>query len=245
MIGAHDWCDPPQPLGLADDEVHIWRLPLEQSDHMTARLAATLSDDERERAERFRFDRHRRRFIVCRGVLRILLSRYLRRDPSGLTFVYGLRGKPALSGEWAALRFNVAHSDDLALLAFAMDRELGVDVERHKNMEEADRIVASVLGARTHLDFLALPESERPSAFFRAWTRGEAVMKALGDGIAARVDVSVSAGDPVLREVIGRPGEASRWTLTDLDPGPGFSAALAVAGALPRSRWFRYVSDDP
>jgi 4'-phosphopantetheinyl transferase len=129
------------------------------------------------------------------------------------------------------------------LIAVARGREVGVDLERHKAVREGDGIVQSFFAEQTRQDYFQIAEPDRPAAFFRGWTRGEAVMKAVGDGFSLRVDVSVAPSDPPrVREVIGRPGEAERWRLVDLAVGPDFTAALAIEGepaqlTLMNGRW--------
>jgi 4'-phosphopantetheinyl transferase len=232
MAGSFSWHGSSPTLDLRPGEIHVWRIALDAPESAIERLRPLLSPDEAARAARFYFERHRRRFLVCRGAVRSVLGRYLELDPARLAFEYGPHGKPRLAADMGkSLAFNVAHSDDRALLAVTIGREIGVDLERHKEMSERDRIVESVFAGATAREYAELDEPDRPSAFYRAWTRGEAVMKALGDGFSVRVDVTVAPHDPPrVREVVGRPGEAARWSLLDLGVGEGFSAALAIAG---------------
>src|SRR3712207_5217786 len=110
--------------------VHVWRAGLDASPVALQQYRATLAPEERERADRFYFERDRTRFTVARGVLRAILGRYLRLEPARLRFRYQPYGKPELdiSERPLPLRFNVSHSAGLALYAVAPDREVGVDV---------------------------------------------------------------------------------------------------------------------
>ena len=83
-------------LTLQSDEVHVWRVSLEVDATEVKSLAPVLSADERERAGRFRFHKDRDNFTVARGMLRVLLGRYLNLEPSRLEFSYGPHGRPAL-----------------------------------------------------------------------------------------------------------------------------------------------------
>jgi 4'-phosphopantetheinyl transferase len=208
-------------------------------------LAGPLSADERERAGRFRFDRDRRRFVAARGLLRLVLGRTLGLDPAGLRFAYGPRGKPSLA-DGPGLGFNVSHSGGLALLAFAWDRELGVDVEEEREVKEAADIARRYFSHRESEELLRLPEGERKAAFFRCWTRKEAFIKATGDGLSRALDafdVTLRPGEPArLLRVEGEPGAKSRFWIEDLRPAPGFAGALAVDGA--RARVVRRDADD-
>lgn len=231
----------PAPAGPGDPrasprEVHLWRIPLDRPEEAVAGLGRVLDPEEARRAGRFRLERHRRRFVVGRGALRVILSRYLDAPPSRLAFRYGDFGKPALAGPEGAppLQFNLAHSHELGLLAVTLDRRVGVDLERVRPMDRIDRLVGRRFSALERAAFAALPAAERLGAFFRAWTRKEAYLKATGLGLSFpldRFDVSLGPSEPArLIRVDGRPEEAARWSLHDLAPGPDYLGALAVEG---------------
>lgn len=219
----------PAPVG----EVHVWRVALDRSDESVSPFQAVLARDERRRAERFHFARDRRRFSVTRGALRMLLARYLGGDPTDVDFEYGAHGKPRLAGD-PSLRFNVSHSHELALLAFTHGAELGIDVERERRLEDLEEIAERFFSPRETTALRGLQPAQRPGAFFRCWTRKEAWIKATGDGLAQALhtfDVSLAPGEtPRLEVVSGRPGEAERWWMADLEPAPGYAGALAIRG---------------
>jgi 4'-phosphopantetheinyl transferase len=224
--------EPPRGVErLGPDEVHVWSVDLDRLPE--AVLGQPLSANERERGRRFRFERDRRRFVTARGLLRRLLGRYLGLEPSRLRFGYGPRGKPFLAGE-DELRFNVSHSGGLALLAFAWDRELGVDVEEEREVEEAEAIARRYFSSWEERELRLLTEVERQAAFFRCWTRKEAFIKATGDGLSRPLDafdVTLAPGEPArLLRVEGEPEAAFRFWLEDVSPAPGFAGALAVEG---------------
>ncbi len=214
------------------DEVHVWHADLDRLPE--AVLAASLSADERERGRRFHFERDRRRFVTARGLLRLVLGRYLDMRPAGVRFGYGPRGKPFLASA-DGLRFNVSHSGGLALLAFAWRREVGVDVERLRPVPEAEDIAGRYFSPWEAAELRRLPKGERAAAFFRCWTRKEAFVKATGDGLSRPLDgfdVTVAPGEPArLLRVAGEPGAAGRFWIEDVSPGRGFAAALAVEGS--------------
>ena len=112
--------------------MHVWRAALDVPESQVRSLWYTLTADECQRAERYVFEKDRTHFVVARGLLRVLLGRYLGQDPPHLRFTYGPHGKPALATDTGggALRFNVSHSHGLALYAITRGREVGVDVER-------------------------------------------------------------------------------------------------------------------
>lgn len=205
---------------------------------MVQQLAETLAPDERQRAERFHFERDRRRFIVGRGVLRRILGRYLALEPNRLQFCYGPWGKPALAGisttQEGQFCFNLAHSQSLALYAVTCERELGVDIEYIRAVPEAEQIAARFFSAQENTVLRSLPPQQKQEAFFNCWTRKEAYIKAIGDGLAqplAEFDVSLTPGEPAsLLRISGDTQAAAGWSIQALTPAPGYVAALAVKG---------------
>jgi 4'-phosphopantetheinyl transferase len=216
-------------LGSAD--VHIWAAPLVLPAEQFANFAATLAVDEQERAEKFRFERHRNRYIAGRGALREILGRYLQRKPATLRFIYSERGKPALDGP-SDLHFNLAHSDNLALIAVTRAAPVGIDVERVRLVKDAADLVARFFSTRENEVFQSLAEDRKAAAFFNLWTRKEALLKATGEGIAGglnQVEVSLLPGEPAkLLAIGGDTKKAEEWTLETFNPAEGFVGALAM-----------------
>ncbi len=230
------WCPSPSELALSSNEVHVWRAFLEQPTEHVRQLASVLSASERSRAERFHFERDRRRFTVGRGVLRVILGRYTGIEPGQVRFRYGLYGKPYLAEELerSVLRFNLAHSHALALYAFACGREIGVDLDRVRPMPDAEQIAAQFFSARENRALQALPQAQKLEAFFNCWTRKEAYLKASSEGLARSLDtfdVSLVPGEAArLLYVEGQPEEIDRWSLKTFVPAADHLATLAVEG---------------
>jgi len=197
-------------------------------------LEGRLSDEEQLRASRFVFARDRDRFIVARARLRELLAERLGARPDLVELVYGARGKPALSSRFASsgLRFNVSHSDGVAAYAFATGREVGIDVEAVREINDADSVAARFFSRSENETFLALGPEERSVGFFNCWTRKEAFIKALGDGLyfpLDRFDVSLKPDEPAkILRVENTPGEDCEWTLHSFVPEPGFIGAVVA-----------------
>jgi 4'-phosphopantetheinyl transferase len=228
------WRPLPPQFFLADEAVHVIRATLDRDDAEVGRFKGLLSPDEQARANRFHFDRDRRRFIVGRGILRSLLGQYLQRDPALIQFDYGAHGKPRLGQAMAApdVRFNLAHSQALALIAFSRGRELGVDIEAVRPISDADRVAERYFSPNERQRFRDLPQAQKLEAFYSCWTRKEAFIKAIGDGLSYpldQFDVSLVPGeDARLLAISGDEREAGLWSLRDLRPGPDFIAALAI-----------------
>jgi 4'-phosphopantetheinyl transferase len=242
---ADRWLSPPDPVDLPDGEVHVWRIVLDQPAAI-ARLEPLLTDEERQRANRFRAERHRERFIVGRGALRCLLGRYLAIAPGQVGFRYEDFGKPVLEPA-SDMDFNLTHSHGLALCAVARRRRLGIDLERLRDVVDGPRIVARFFSAREQADYAQLPEYLKREGFFRGWTRKEAYLKAIGVGITTPLDSFSVALDPrepaALREVVKDPDEVTRWCLANVDPDPDHVGALAVEGSDWQLRYLDFRSD--
>jgi 4'-phosphopantetheinyl transferase len=171
------------------DEVRVVRILL---DGPSADHAEVLSADERERAARFVFDIHRRRFVAARASLRRVLGLCLDRDPAGLTFEYTDRGRPSLRlASHPDFDFNLAHSGDLALLALS-SRTVGVDVEQRREIPNGLEIARRFFSPREVAALKHLTENERRDGFVNAWTRKEALIKAVGAGLGALEEMEVS-----------------------------------------------------
>ena len=233
--GAHSasWVVPDKHPSLGLHEVHVWKIGLLASQAQLQQLGTLLSGDERERADRFRFDRHRRRFITGRAVVRILLGRYTNRAPEALDFSYNPQGKPALK-DAGSLEFNFTNSRDLALLCVARQTQLGIDLEHLGRHADYAGIVTRFFAEREVEELFSLPESQRHGAFLTGWTRKEAYIKALGTGLSLPLDRFVVTIDPqvfpVLISADDRPDEQDRWVFRHLEPEPGYVASLVVEG---------------
>jgi 4'-phosphopantetheinyl transferase len=217
---------------LPPDVVHIWNRSLQVSAPVEQACYELLSSEERERAARYRAGRPRTDFILTRGTLRFMVARYLGATPLAVSFIYSKHGKPLIHGPHD-LRFNVSHTNGLALLAFVRTRDIGVDVEMIRAAPDLRKLAKRFFSVRERDALENLSEDELPAAFFRCWTRKEAYIKARGEGLSLplhQFDVSVAA-DESRALLATRPdaSEASRWSVRDLPTSPGYAAALAVA----------------
>ena len=226
--------DHPGAVRLANDEVHIWTLALADG-AIREPVEDLLSPDERERASRFRFEKHRAQFALTRATLRRLLASYLSVSPREISFCYSSHGKPCLSE--SSLDFNVSHTEGMAVFGFTRGRRIGVDVERIRVDFRLDEVAGRFfsIAERTALD--DLPTGERHTAFFRIWTRKEAYIKARGEGLSHPLDqFDVSVDDRARLTATRRDAsEAHRWELKNLSIGPEFAAAAAVEVTVPPS----------
>jgi len=238
-------CDPrfriEGPILLPDDEVHLWRIELESTAEGEVDWRRILSTDECARAERFRFARDRRYFTATRAILRTVLAGYLPAEANELVFRYSGKEKPSLSGAHAGkIEFNVSHSGNVALLAFARGRALGIDVEQVREQADREAIARRFFSDHEQRELASLAPGERCAGFFRCWTRKEAYIKATGDGLSLplhQFDVSLKPGEEsALLATRPDPSEAEKWSLREVEAGVGYAAALCVRGQGWRSK---------
>jgi 4'-phosphopantetheinyl transferase len=221
------------------DDVHVWSLRLDETVE-AGREAELLSADELERAGRFRFEPDRNAFIRARAGLRRILSCYTGSHAAELQFAYGPHGKPLLRVPVPAdsLAFNLSHSNHAALVAVGVDRPLGVDIEFMRSFPDLDGLAEKIFSQRELQAFRSLKTAERVAAFFRAWTRKEAFVKALGLGFSMPVtEVEVTFGPKQRASVVrlhGQTEAAREWTLRDLPVLEDYVGALAIQGPLRR-----------
>ena len=223
-------------LALPSGEIQLWAVALDPPPEVVESLGRSLAPDEWERARRFRFERHRRRYVVGRGALRALLGGYLGILPREVAFSYGARGKPFLAGPAAtasALSFNLSNSHELALVGFLRGQEIGVDVEHLKPMPDLEQIAERFFSPSERLALRRLPALQKPEGFFNCWTRKEAYLKARGEGIATGLrDVSVSFAEaPTTSLTDRRDSSASAWRLHALPMPEGYAGCAACDDA--------------
>ena len=179
----------------------------------------------------------RRRFALSRVALRLVVGRYIGVVPGDLRFEYSPLGKPRLAPDARqarVLNFNLAHSHELALLAFTWDREIGVDVEYGWDLHNLEGLAAVCFSANENAVLRRTPAHQRRDVFYNGWTRKEAYIKAVGKGLTCSLkgfDVSMIPGEPaqVLR-VEGEPEAAGQWAMEALAPGSGYAGAVVARG---------------
>jgi 4'-phosphopantetheinyl transferase len=212
----------------------IFAVRLNESQSTIEALSRHLSSAEAERARRFYFDRDRRRFTVARGTLRLLLGERLGVAAAAVEFSYGSYGKPALAPafEDSGWCFNLTHSEDLALIALCRNRQVGIDVEWIRSLNDERELVRSSFSTREQQEYEGLDPTVRTAAFFHGWTRKEALIKLLGKGLSQSLtsfDVTLAPDAPAqLLRFEDRTGASTGFALASFAPAPGFIAAIAL-----------------
>lgn len=217
-------------------EVHLWRFFTDGWDECLEQLADLLSADEADQAAGYRFESDRNRFILRRGLLRLILSGLSGVSPRRLVFKRLSAGKPVLEGP-GDLEFNASDTRGMGLIGAARGAPLGIDVERIRLDQDHLRVAERFFSAAERRALQSLPQDRQGEAFFLAWTRKEAYIKALGGGLSLpldQFDVALIPGEPARLNAArsGLPGR-DEWQLLNLNVGPGYAGAIC----LPVGRW--------
>jgi 4'-phosphopantetheinyl transferase len=217
----------PATYALRPGEVHVWKVTLASSNSAITEFRRILSTSERDRADRFSFEKDQARFISCRASLRLLLSRYTAVPPDKIAFRYEPQGKPALVD--AGWHFNVSHSRDLAAIAISHDAPVGIDLELIDPVFPRGDVAPEFLAPDEFTALAALPPDTQLASFFQLWTLKEALLKALGSGfsldprsIHIRLDVALNP------TIVSAPPEFLQISLHSFHLHPGYAAALAI-----------------
>jgi len=196
-------------VNASQSKIQVWigRLDLESA--RIAGLSGLLSEQERCRARRFYFSADSRSFTAAHAMLRFILGRALELAPARVNFEYGPFGKPFLLD--TALRFNAAHSGELALVAVTHGREVGVDIEQVRARPEMHRIAERVFPRREFAELESAPAEAKTELFFQLWTRNEARLKASGLGLGG-----------------ARHQAEDCWSVREICPEAGYAGAVAA-----------------
>lgn len=223
--------------------VHVWAASLNPDAAVQRSYRAVLSAEEVDRAEQYRYREDRRSFECARGVLRILLGRYLDIPGDAVSFSYGEHGKPSLveAPDWS---FNVSHSGEIALVAVAGADRVGIDIEKRRPLDDPHDLAERFFSDREAEDLRNLPDGDVPTAFFNAWTRKEAFAKATGAGLSLPLrsfDVTLVPGEsPRLIECRAPEWSSLPWSIHALAPATDYTAALAVCLDAPTVECYRW-----
>jgi len=238
------WMTPQDSMRLGAGEAHVWLVatddPHFESNH------ALLSPSEQERAAKFKFAIHRRRYVAAHGALRQILSRYLEVAAASLEFIEGAQGKPRLvqPPERVALQFNLSHSHEAALIAVALERHVGVDIEYIKPAFDWEGIVENVFAPGEIAQLKTLPAQLQGPAFFTCWTRKESYIKAKGGGLSIPLrdfEVSVDPSKPAaLLSCASDAREVRHWAMVNLDAGSEYKATICIEAPLDSLKCWRW-----
>jgi len=241
------WRQPPGDLTLSESEVHLWKSRI--TDYETdAELfySGSLPSDEKEKADNIPSRENRKAYIISRGILRTVLSEYLKAMPVDIVLEYNEHGKPSIADRLNPqnVKFNLSHSNELILYAVAKNKEVGIDVEYMRDIDRAERIIERFFSPEQKDFYNSQSESMKKTAFFRLWTRREAYGKAMGRGFSVP---AVDCGIPLMRSD-GKPASvhvvSGKWSIYDLEQDDDYVSAVTVEGRIRRIECFRLRKHD-
>ena len=237
------WNPAPPDIVLENDSVHLWCANLNISIEKQKVYWNYLSEEEQARSQRFKFEKHRIHFIAARGILRILIARYLQIAPSAVHFEFGEFGKPFLTKN-KKFQFNISHSEEYALFGFTLNNSIGVDIEY--TLKKVDyKVIAPRFFAPNEVEKLfALPSSKQIEGFYNCWTRKEAFIKAVGNGLSLPLDqfeVTLQPEEkPRLISINWNPKEVQEWNLSSFNINGNYVGALALKGKLETINYWKF-----
>lgn len=236
MCEVNAWPVPLMHPTLARGEIHIWKTALRQPQAVVKEFESWLSPDELQRAGCFVLEGLRRNFVVARGMLRVLLSRYLQCSPGQIHLAYGPFGKPeVVAGSELSrrLQFNLAHSHELAVFAFTLDDPVGIDLEWMPANMDVLKIASRFFSTSEKTALSSLSAEDQPAAFFQIWTSKEAFIKAIGEGFRYPLESFSVSMNPGQGKIANLQGEMIGWMTHAFSPQAGYAAALAVQTSQP------------
>lgn len=227
------WLATPANLQISSNAIDVWRCPLDLEAARLDELGQCLSAQERQRAKQFRFADKRHQFVITRARLKQCLALATGALASEIEFELGASGKPFLAGKprSSGLQFNVSHTEGLALIAITRGQLVGIDIESLDRSIQHTRLAENYFSRKEQQAIAALPVEQVSRSFFACWTRKEAVLKAMGTGIAHGLDSFDVSTEPEIThcrtELQSDAGPIEAWCIESLPCGAGFMASLA------------------
>ena len=212
------------------NEIHIYRSSLELTADKLIESESLLSPDELQKAYRYKFEKDRDHYIAGRAFLRRILGRYLNQSPDKISFSYSEKGKPYIID--SPVKFNLAHSGGKAVFAFAENAEVGIDIEYMRELPDALQIAKRFFSDEEVNEFMKVSDDEIKPAFFNCWTRKEAFIKAVGDGLSFPLKdftVTILPGvNPEIKWIKDKDDEVKEWSLVNIQADQNYVSSLAV-----------------
>ncbi|MEO6695102.1 MAG: 4'-phosphopantetheinyl transferase superfamily protein [Ignavibacteria bacterium] len=213
-----------------ENEIHVYKIRFDKSEDEISRLTNLLSDDELEKAKKYKFKKLSDNYITARGTLRKILGRYLKVLPSIPQISYKEKGKPFIKND--DIKFNLAHTKDIAVYAFTKSDEIGIDVERIREMPDALQIANRFFSLDEYIALKEINNEQMNYTFFNCWTRKESFIKAIGEGLTYPLEnfsVSSKPGDePRILWLKNKENEVNHWALHNVEIGNEHIASLSI-----------------
>jgi len=229
-LWKNTWQETPETLSLSEDHIDVWLCDLKQLSHEINNFYSILSEDERERADKLKVEDKKQQYIITKGVLRQRLGLLTNIEPEYFVFEHLEHGKPVLVNDarYADIKFNVSHSHDFALIAIALKQNIGIDIEKINHDSKHDELVARFFSKAEQTEFQTIPDANKARAFCACWTRKEAFIKAVGDGVnygLDKFDVTVDTDKQAPEINLHKPSEET-WSAINLPVDDDYMACL-------------------
>lgn len=215
--------------------VEIWEIQVSSSD--IAKCRNLLSAEELERMQRFRFEEDQNRYATAHAALRSILGERLSVAPLLLQFSAGNKGKPHLPD--GRLSFNLSHAGDWVWIAISEGAQVGVDIERMKEIE-ATTLMKRFASPEELQYFSTVSKGDQQGAFFTWWTRKEAYLKGVGEGLSGGLDSFTAWKGSSSPVIVSDPVTGNQWSIHSVDAPVGYRGGLAtscVDAEIVRHRW--------
>lgn len=227
------WQPAPKKVFLDTNEVHVWHYNIEHSDNLQTELYAILSDAEQQKANEYHHENAKKEYIAAHGILRKILGEYIQVAAKNIDITIGAHGKPLLTAPFNEIKFNLSHSNNHILVAVAKNREVGIDLENTLRKTNALKLAQRFFTERETQILSSLSDNQSRKAFFRAWCRKEAILKAMGTGISYgldRFEVSLLPDESAKIINVLDDEQRGKWTINDLPKIEHFASAVVVEG---------------
>ncbi|GKS58144.1 4'-phosphopantetheinyl transferase [Nitrospira sp.] len=223
------------PPALSGAELCVFKAEWTSVREFTTTFERWLAPGESARVAGTSHLRVRERFVLSRGILRLLLGRYIRCDPARVDIVLEASGRPILGPSHGpgGLRWSLAHSHEAVVVALSHHLRVGIDLEYLGRPMHASEVAHRFFHANEATRLDTLPEDGRTEAFFHYWTAKEAVLKATGLGLSGALDRCVVEYQPGAASAIVHCAEndhVSPWHVAYLGPYPQYLAAISAEG---------------
>jgi 4'-phosphopantetheinyl transferase len=225
------WSTPPPVLALRNNQVHLWKIDFSTHCRHEEDFVSLLSEDEKIRANKFKFNKDRLTYIIAKTILRKLIGSYTKLDPKEIQFNYNKQSKPFIDSE-IDLKFNLSHSGQKIIIGFTLNYDIGVDVEYNKRQIEIAEISKRFFSVKESTILMQLSKEDQQAAFYNCWTRKEAFIKAKGGGLSIPLDqfeVTLALGDrPELKIIKWDQNDVVNWNLKAFNCDSDYTGAVIV-----------------
>lgn len=226
---------------ILENEVQLWKIKAVQNRNKISSLKKILSNEEKLKSEKFRFEKDSFTYITAHATLRLLISNYINISAKEITFKTNQYGKPdILFPDKTKLRFNLSHSNNQILIGFTLNESIGVDVEKIKRSEENYSILYHFFSEKEKEEFSRIPDQKKPETFFFSWNCKEAFVKATGKGLSLPLNSFAISIESLLQPkiVLNDYKESIDWNIKTFFTDKDFSSSVVVSGEISNYYFF-------